>query len=245
MRIDITTRLMRLRRHLEQHDAADRLDQRVQSLENDADAEALMKNRGSHLAASCRRVLCFDGRHPCSLLRGYQRSSINGDQRPLDLELDNAKHNFPARVPVAFRSCAAPASARGNTFSIVALSLPESTSFAISSSSATFGLNECMPHADAMRGRFLRRRRPQDRHEDSALLDHLVGAIGGFAANRVEDHIHIVHHVLKARRVVVDHLIGAERTQKFMVARRRGSDHARALDLRQLHGEVPAPPAPP
>jgi len=59
------------------------------------------------------------------------------------------------------------------------------------------------------------------------------------SAHRVEYDVGVADDLLEARRRVIDRVVGAQRPQESLIARRRRADHPRALPFRELDREVP------
>ena len=72
------------------------------------------------------------------------------------------------------------------------------------------------------------------RDEHAARFDQRPGPILRLAANGIHDDIHIMGHLLKGGRVVIDHDLSSERTHKLHVIEGRSADHASALPACQL-----------
>src|SRR5262245_31977350 len=73
--------------------------------------------------------------------------------------------------------------------------------------------------------------------EDSRRLQYLPGPFARGAADRVQDHINIVDHLLKLLLLIVNDLIRAEAEQEVAVFRRCGSDHISAAPVSELNGK--------
>jgi hypothetical protein len=81
-------------------------------------------------------------------------------------------------------------------------------------------------------------RRMADGNEDATRFDQRPGTFLRLAANGIDDDIHIMSHLLKRCRVVIDHGLGAKRMNKLQVIAGCGSDHVRALPACKLHDVV-------
>ena len=73
--------------------------------------------------------------------------------------------------------------------------------------------------------------------EDSRRLQYLPGPFARGAADRVQDHINIVDHLLKLLLLIVNDLIRAEAEQEVAVFRRCGSDRISAAPVSDLNSK--------
>jgi hypothetical protein len=74
-----------------------------------------------------------------------------------------------------------------------------------------------------------------DKH--SCGFDHLPGALQGVAANRIEDQIDIMDHLLEACGGVVDDLVGPQFAQEVAIACRGGRDDLGPRPMNKLDGK--------
>ena len=73
-----------------------------------------------------------------------------------------------------------------------------------------------------------------DRDEHAARFDQRPGPLLRLAPNGIHDDIYIMSHLLKGGRVVIDHDLSSQRTNKLQVIEGRGADHVRALPACEL-----------
>src|SRR5258706_999512 len=79
------------------------------------------------------------------------------------------------------------------------------------------------------------------RNEYAAPFDQRPGPILRLAANGIHDDIHLMGHLLKGGRAVIDHHLSSERTNKLQVIEGRGADHISALPACKLDRVVAHP----
>src|SRR5207245_10604671 len=72
------------------------------------------------------------------------------------------------------------------------------------------------------------------RDEHAARFDQRPGPILRLATNGIHDDIHLMGHLLKGCRVVIDHDLSSERTNKLHVLEGRSADHVSAFPACQL-----------
>ncbi len=92
--------------------------------------------------------------------------------------------------------------------------------------------------ANAAASQFALVKRLNQADQDTARLEHAVGARERVAADRVEHDVDIAHHLLERLRGVVHELVRAEAEQELLPAGRSGGDHMRAACLCELQGDV-------
>ena len=90
--------------------------------------------------------------------------------------------------------------------------------------------------------RLFRRGWTGDGDKDISFFHHLPGSLYCITANRIEDKIDIMDHVLKARGGIVDDLVGSQFSQEVAIACRGGRNDMRAGPASKLDGEDPNAP---
>jgi hypothetical protein len=90
------------------------------------------------------------------------------------------------------------------------------------------GLDDEVGRADAVPGRLAGVGRLGDTDQDAARAHHGCRTQQRLPADRVDDHVDVVHLLLELGRRVVDHLAGAEAGHEVRVRGRAGRRHLRA-----------------
>src|SRR5262245_1191927 len=98
-------------------------------------------------------------------------------------------------------------------------------------------LNDEKQPAPAMGRRFALGDGTRQADEDSRRFQYLPGPFARGAADRVQDHIDIMDHLLKLLVLIVNDLIRAEAEQEVAVFLRCGSDHISAAPMSDLNSK--------